>query len=215
MNISDYNPIRQRFFMIFKSLHITQTEFGKKLGKSQNLISAILNNKRAVSGDMIQLLRYKFNVNPDYLLYGRSPMFIEKMELNRRIPILGDIPAGEWKHWIDAYSANAGDDYVSAPELKGSYLFAVRVEGDSMEPLLYKGDIIVIDPDKQFSHGIAVVRHNWGYKIRNVKIRNVFMKSEQKLYLCPQNSKYDPEEITADNDTRVYVPIKVISLKDI
>ena len=73
MNINDYNPIRQRFYMIYKSLHISQTEFAEKLGKTQALISKILNNKSAVSGDMIQLLRYKFHVNPSLksLLLGR------------------------------------------------------------------------------------------------------------------------------------------------
>ena len=210
MNISDYNPIRQRFYMIFKSLHMTQAEFGKRLGKSQKTISAILNNKQAVTGDMIQLLRYKFNVNPDYLLYGRSPMFIEKMGLDRKIPIIADIPAGPVDHWYDAYSAGAGEDYISAPDLKGTNLFAIRVKGNSMEPTLYEGDILVIAPHNTFTYGIGVVRHREGFTIKKV-----IDHGDGRYTLRPHNPEYPEENITADNETHVYIPIKVISLRDL
>ena len=210
MNINDLSPIKQRFYMVFKSTGLSQVEFGKVLGKSQNQISAILNNRSNVSGDMIQLLRYKFQVNPEFLLRGQRPMFIEKFDINRRIPIIADIPAGEVKHWFDGYAAGAGDDYIAVPDLDGNNLFAVRVEGDSMEPLLYKGDILVIDPHKKFIHGIGVVRHQEGYTIKRV-----IKRGEGKYLLCPQNPAYKEQEITADNETRIYVPVKVISLRDI
>lgn len=210
MNINDFSPIKQRFYMIFKSTGLTQAEFGKSLGKSQKLISAILNNRSNISGDMIQLLFYKFKVNPNYLLKGEKPMFIEKMDINRRIPIIADIPAGDWRHWFDSYAAGAGDDYIAVPNLKGNNLFAIRVVGDSMEPLLFKGDILILDPQKQYRNGLAVVRHDWGYKIRNV-----YRRGKNTYYLCPQNSKHESKEIVANNETKVYIPVKVISMKDL
>jgi len=220
MNINDLSPIKQRFYMVFKSTGLSQSEFGKVLGKSQNLISSILNNKRSISGDMIQLLWFKFRVNPEFILHGQRPMFIEKFDINRRIPIIADIPAGDWREWFDSYAAVAGDDYIAAPEVKGDNLFAIRVIGDSMEPLLFEGDILVIDPHKEFMHGLAVVRHNWEYKIRDVERRNakigyLHQRSERKYHLCPQNKKYPAEEITSGNETKIYVPVKVISLRDI
>jgi len=108
--------------MIFKSTRLTQAEFGKRLGKSHQLISAIFNNRSSVSGDIIQLLRYEFHVNPDYLLHGRTPMFIEKMELKRRIPIIADIPAGEVKFWFDSYAAGGGTVYDLSDTVNCFYL---------------------------------------------------------------------------------------------
>jgi len=207
MNLSDYPPIRRRFYLIFKSLKLTQAEFGRRLGKSQRLISAILNNKRSVSGDMIQLLRYKFHVNPDYLLHGKDPIFIEKMELKRRIPIIADIPAGECHYWFDAYSAGAGDDYISVPNLDGDNLFAVRVEDDSMEPTLRKEDILIIDPHKQFKRGLGVVRLHDGYTIKNVR------RYDNALTLIPVNPAYDEQVIEVDEDIFLYVPVRVVSIR--
>ena len=197
--------------MIFKQSGLSQAGFGKVLGKSQGLISDILNNRSNISGDMIQLLGYKMNVNLDYLLHGKQPMYrFKRPKETFHVPIIADIPAGPWQYWIDSYAAGAGDDYVAAPDVKGKNLFAVRVDGDSMEPVLFEGDILVIDPHKEYRHGLAVVRHHWGYKIRNV-----YKQNERRYYLCPQNSTYESEEITADNETRIYVPVKVISMRDI
>jgi len=123
--------------MVFKSSGLTQAEFGRILGKSQNQISNILNNKSSVSGDMIQLLRYKLNVRPDFLLKGRTPMFLKKDINDFRIPIIADIPAGPAELWIDSYAPGAGDDFIAASDVQGRNLFAIRVKGNSMEPKLY------------------------------------------------------------------------------
>ena len=209
--INDYPPIKQRFYMIFKSTGLTQSKFAKILGKSQGQISLILNGKSNISGDMIQLLRYKFNVNPDFILKGKRPMFLEKFSINRRIPIIADIPAGDWRFWYDSYAAGVGEDYIVAtPDVKGENLIAVRVEGDSMEPKLHEGDILIINPHKEFHAGIAVVRHGEGFKIRNVR-----KVSSRRWYLMPQNPKYKDEDIFPNNNSKLYVPVKKISVSDI
>jgi len=210
MNINDLNPIRKRFYLIFKAVGKTQREFGRIIGKSQNQISAILNNRSGVSGDMIQLLWLNLNVNPNYLLYGDGPMFLEKFDINRRIPVIADIPAGPWRYWYDSYAAGSGDDYLVCPDLKGTNLFAIRVDGDSMEPELKKGDVLIINPNLEFSHGIAVVRHFKGYKIRIVS-----KKTAKNYLLTPLNNKYPEELIIVDKETRFYVPVKIISMRDI
>lgn len=215
-NINELSPVKQRFYMVFKSTGLTQAEFGRILGKSQNQISAIINNRSSVSADMIQLLRYKLNVNPEYILHGATPMFLpKKIESGAIIPIIADIPAGDWRFWLDSYAAGTGDDYVAAPDVKGSQLFAVRVDGDSMEPKLYKGDILIINPDLEFDGGLAVVRHVWEDIHLAYKIRNVRRLSPKRFLLVPLNPKYADEEITPGPDTHFYVPVKRISVSDI
>jgi len=209
-NINDLSPIKQRFYMIFKSSGLNQTEFATLLGKSQGQISLILSNRSNVSPDMIQLLRYKLNVNPDFLLKGSTPMFLKKDIDDLLIPVIADIPAGPWEDWIDSYAPGAGDDFIVCPDVHGKNLFAVRVKGDSMKPELAEGDILVIDPYKKFESGIAVIRHHWGYRIRNVK-----KITRDRWFLWPLNPAHDSLEITPDNDTRLYVPVKVISMRDI
>jgi len=73
-----------------------------------------------------------------------------------------------------------------APDVSGKNLFGIRVTGESMEPTLYDGDILIINPHKKFTRGLAVVRHHWGYKIRNVHKRG-----NNSYTLAPVNPAYD------------------------
>lgn len=134
-------------------------------------------------------------------------MFLSETKLS--IPIISDIPSGKWEIWFDNYKPGINDGYIELSDIKGSNLFAVRVPDDSMEPSLSKGNILIVNPAKKFTRGIAVVRHTWGYKIRNVKQHDKF------LLLMPINPKYDEEEILPDENTAIYVPVKAISIKDI
>ena len=79
-----------------------------------------------------------------------------------------------------------------------------------MEPTLYKGDILIIDPEKKFTYGIGVVRHKEGYTIKRV-----IDHGNGRYTLRPHNPEYSEENIVADNDTIVYVPVRVLSIKNL
>lgn len=211
VNSYDLPLINARFFEVFKSTGLSQKKFGFIFGLSQNQVSNILSGKRGITPMLVKLLRLQLNVNPKWLHDGVMPMFLESSEnTEAQIPILADIPAGPWENWIDSYAPGAGDDYIDVPEIKGRNLFGIRVKGDSMEPNLRERDILIIDPHKRFKHGIAVVRHKWGYKIRLVK-----RSGSGSYMLWPTNIDYDEEEIYIEENTRLYVPVKVISMKNL
>ena len=207
----DIPPINQRFGVLFRRANITQSEFGDLLGVSQRQISAIMTGKSMVTPMLIELLKYKLNINPEWLLHGTLPMHRENPEWETGyIPILADIPAGHWEAWIDTYTAGVGDDYLAAPaDVRGENLFAIRVHGDSMSPMFLPGDILVINPHKIWTRGPAVVRHQGGYQIRLVR------KHNNTYILTPVNPAYDEDEITPDESTAFYVPVKRISMQDI
>lgn len=207
----DIPDLNLRFGRLFKSTGMSQKEFGEILGISQNQVSNILLGKRGVTAMLMELIRLKLNVNPRWLLHGEQPVHLEKPGLSGSgIPILDAIPPGAWQQWIHAYTVGSGEDYIDAPgELKGKDFFAVRMRGDSMEPILRDRDILVINPYKHFVRGIAVVRHEWGYKIRTVR------KHDDSYIITPYNPAFNEEEIVPGPQTRIYVPVKIITLRDI
>lgn len=213
-NIS-LSPLQARFKAIFEATGLTQKEFGGRLGLSQNQVSTILTGKSSLSVPVLNLLKHEYGVDPNFIFKGQLPMFLEGREYKcfRHIPIIASIPAGDWEQWIDSYSPGVGDGYIDLSDVKGNNLFAVRVKGDSMEPSLVKGDILVINPNKEFSKGLAVVRHDFNdefaYKIRMVR------KHGNTYILTPINPRYDELCLTPNQGTRLYVPIKVISMRDL
>lgn len=203
-------PEKNQRFKEFRKMHkLTQKALGEILGLSQAAVAGIEAGLADVAEAYVRILQNAFNLNPSWLKEGIDCPVLPGGTV-RGIPILADIPAGPVEYWYDSYAAGAGDDYVYAPGVRGENLFAVRVKGDSMEPQLYEGYIVVINPHLEFNGGISVVRNNEGYTIKNVR-----MLEGGKYLLCPMNPKYDIIEIVAGPDTRFYVPVKVISLKDI
>ena len=61
-------------------LKLSQTEFGKKLGVSRDVIKNIEYNRVEIKDYMINLICQTFNVNEDWLRNGNEPIFINKDE---------------------------------------------------------------------------------------------------------------------------------------
>ncbi len=204
-------PENQRLIEFRRLLNKDQKEISYVLGISRAGVSNIETSRAKLTESNIRRLCREYNLNPDWIKHGTEPMFLEEPEVKKSlIPIIADIPAGSWEYLIDFYSLGEAEDWIAAPGVFGRKLFGIRVKGDSMEPILYEGDILIIDPYKKFQRGIAVVRHKEGYKIRNVQI-----KGKYTFFLMPVNQAYEDEVISLDEETRLYVPVKVITIKDI
>lgn len=76
-------------------------------------------------------------------------------KLVRQIPIISWVQAGDWKEAVEEVAT----DYVFT-DLPNQNMFALQVQGDSMEPKFNDGDIIIIDPDAECEHDAYVVVMN-------------------------------------------------------
>ena len=78
--------------------------------------------------------------------------------------------------------------------LARAQLSAIRVEGDSMEPLLNDGDEILVDcSPRPFRDGIHVVRLG-----ETLMVKRVASAGAGRLALLSQNFAYPPVEVAAD-----------------
>lgn len=67
--------ICQRFAELRKYLKMTQSEFGKELGRTKRSIIFYEKGERSIDNSIILLLQEKFNVNTDWLINGNGSMF--------------------------------------------------------------------------------------------------------------------------------------------
>lgn len=86
----------------------------------------------------------KFKVSPEWLLYGTGG---EATEVDgavpvHQIPVLGDVPAGNWR---EAVKSSRQTMMAPEPEIPPA-AYALRVRGDSMDHIVDDGAWIVIDP---------------------------------------------------------------------
>jgi len=84
--------------------------------------------------------------------------------------------------------------WLTEQGLERAQLSAIRVEGDSMEPLLNDGDEILVDRSpRPFRDGIHVVRFG-----DTLMVKRVASAGAGRVALLSQNLAYPPVEVAAD-----------------
>lgn len=84
--------------------------------------------------------------------------------------------------------------WLTEQGLEGARLSAIRVVGDSMEPLLREGDEVLVDCREQpFRDGVYVVRLD-----ELLLVKRVTSKGGGRFSLLSQNLAYPPIDVSAD-----------------
>jgi len=114
----------------------------------------------------------------------------EYWEYGLHIPIIGRLAAGEGVDTAEAESHPPGwaDAYLIYEESSPPDAFALRVTGDSMQPVFSDGDMVIIDPDHQVTEGVCCVIYQAdGQRLARLKVlhctkRTVTLSSTTPLY---------------------------------
>lgn len=179
-----------------KSKGWSQDELAKKAGYTdRSSIAKIESGKFDLPQSKILLFAKIFGVEPGALmgLDGIAPQSI-------RIPVLGRVAAG-----IPLDAIEEIIDYEEVPEAMtrdGEY-FGLRIKGDSMEPRIQNGDVVIVRKQSDADDGdlvIALVNENEGCCKRLKKMNNGIM-------LLSNNPAYDPYVFTWEDVERLPVAI--------
>jgi SOS-response transcriptional repressor LexA len=114
-------------------------------------------------------------VNQVRPFYGHNPL--------NQVPLISWVQAGMFVECID----DLGECEMIATDLKiKAHTFALRVQGDSMEPILNEGMIVIVEPDMQALHGHFVVAKNGD----NEATLKQLVQDGGDWFLKPLNTRY-------------------------
>lgn len=156
-------------------------ELGKVIGVAESTMSLYETGKRQPDYTNLKLLANYFDVTIDSLLDRDYPSDTKGL----KIPVLGRVQAG-----IPVEALEDIIDYEEiTPEMASlGDLFALIVKGDSMEPRIKDGDIVIIrkQPDLESGEiGVVLINGN------DATIKKV-LKYEQGISLVAYNPAYSP-----------------------
>lgn len=162
----------------------------------------------------IQTLASYYNVNPAWLMGADVPMARNEFDNDSssstgiKIPVLGYVRAGIPMDAIEEIL-----DYEEIPQemaRQGEY-FALSIKGDSMEPRIVEGDVVIVRKQETVDNGeLAVVLVNG-----NDATVKRFYKADNGITLVSTNPKYEPFFFTPEqvNEMPVTVIGKVVELR--
>lgn len=181
---------------LFSDLNLTQDEFAKKVGIDQSNFSKILRGQRTCGKNVKKAICSTFNLNPDWLENGEGSKYVGQELNNIGLPLL------PYNAMAGALSGSSLDtmeyecEHYVIPAFNNAD-FLVRVQGDSMMPRYYSGDIVAckkVSMNKLFfqwgktyvlstSQGVLIKRVDPGEKEDSVSI--VSYNKEYQTFQLP------------------------------
>lgn len=183
--------------------NMTQEELAKKLGyKSRSTINKIEKGLRDINQSQVLCFAKALNTTPAYLMGWE-----EKTEENKpkkkvyKIPVYGEIAAGIP---IDAIEDIIDYEEVDEHTFNRGELIALKIRGDSMEPRICNGDVVIIRLQNDIESGelAAVLINGDSATLKKIK------KDKKGIYLIPFNNDY--ETVFYSNDEILELPITII-----
>ncbi len=181
-------------------------QFAKELGISPSTFHEYIKG-RTPPADLLVRICERFNVSESWLLTGEGPMFRQEVKprSNAKLIELQDIPV--------VARVGAGFPHLNFDDVEVLYYiplpagrykknaFAVEVWGDSMEPVLTEGDVVVCEPFSGFvtdipNSKIVVIANSSGeLLIKRIKKFISPDYSQVKVLFYSDNPKYPPIEL--------------------
>ena len=204
---------RTRLKQLRNEKKINQRELANFLKVAPSTISMYESGQREPNFEVLESLADFFNVDLNYLL-GKSDkttkLMIEDSQPPQglKIPVLGTVAAG--------IPISAVEDIPDYEEIDSSFqsqgeFFALRIKGDSMQPKMDDGDVVIVKQQSDANSGDTVIALVNGDEATCKKLQ----KTENGIMLVSTNPNYLPMFFTNEEiQTKPVVILgKVVELR--
>lgn len=185
----------------------TMKETAVKLGMPYTTYVSYEKGDREPNSEILIKLADFYNTTVDYIL-GVNDNPLHESSSGVIIPVLGYVKAG-----IPMTTIENIIDYeeISQEQARTGEFFGLQIKGDSMEPRITEGDVVIVRKQETVENGeIAVVLINGD----DATVKK-FYKTDAGIKLVSTNPTYDPFFFTPDevNTLPVSVIGKVVELR--
>ena len=185
--------------------NMSMSELSRRVGIAKSAISRYFNGTRELPLNKIGDFASVLHTTPDYLL---GIEYEPQTPQGLKIPVLGTVAAG-----IPISAVEDILDYEEVPqswENQGEF-FALKIKGDSMEPRMESGDVVIVKQQSDANSGDTVIVLVNGDDATCKKLQ----KTDNGIMLVSTNSKYPPMFYTNEEIATKPVVIlgKVVELR--
>ena len=175
------------------------------LGMRNSVISDLkMGRKKGLNAETLNKIASYFGVSVDYLLGNESVSDgppAPSRPGSKWIPVLGKVAAGTP---IEAVEDILDYEEIDAKTAASGEHFALQIKGQSMEPRIKDGDVVIVRRQDDCDSGdIAVVLVN-GDEATVKRIK----KEPAGIMLIPSNPSYEPKFYS--NDEILSLPVRII-----
>ena len=162
---------------------MSQQELAELVGfKTASAVNKIELGLRDINQSRVKAFAKALNTTTSFLLDGETKTSTSKAV---KIPVLGFVRAG---YPMGAVENILDYEEISEEMARSGEFFALKIQGDSMEPRIKEGDVVIVRKQSTVENGeVAVVLVNG-----NDATVKKFFKTEVGIKLISTNPQYDP-----------------------
>ena len=190
---------RIRFAMDLRGLK--QADLVEKTGISKGALSSYISGRYSPKQNNIYLISKALSVNEAWLMGADVPMERIEIKGTKEIPVLGRVAAGIP---INAITEIIDTEEISEDLAKTGGFFALKIKGDSMEPRIVDGDVVIVKQQEDAENGDTVIALVNGDDAVCKRLR----KYRDGLELISNNPAYAP--MFFDKETIETKPVRII-----
>ncbi len=168
----------------------TQAELGERLGLSDKAVSTWEKDIKVPRVSTIQKIADLFHVTQGFLL-GEEDRPAHPNRASVKIPVLGNVAAGTpimaVEEYFDIGDCDTWEEIPEALAHTGTF-FGLRINGDSMEPKMSRGDIVIVRQQNDINSGEIGIVMVGNEEATCKKIK----KRPDGIMLISTNPKYEP-----------------------
>jgi SOS-response transcriptional repressor LexA len=203
MDNADMN-IGERIKETRKERGMTQVALAKAAGVHQSTIADLERGRTTKTPSAAQIARV-LGVDALWLATGRGRkeasfdhlssngfnldegnVSASTVQLRGKVPVISLVAAGNWSEAVDNFAPGQAEEWVATTIPIKQHTYALRVQGDSMEPKFLDGAIIIVEPEEEARNGsYVIVRQNGS----EATFKQLVIDGTQ-TYLKPLNSRY-------------------------
>ena len=169
-----------------------ETEFGRRLGyKDGGFVRQMLSGGKSITEKTILKIELLPGLERWFSDDERDANTSPGPRVTGRVPLISSVQAGEMTDATDIYAPGFAEDFVSTTAPVHRHTYALRIKGDSMEPLIPEGYVVIVEPEADPREGDVVVTKNGDHEA-NVKL---LVKVSGDWWLKPANRDYKPKPL--------------------
>ena len=172
-------------------------------------------NTGSIDKNHIAVVADETEYNLHWLITGKGPKLksqlsnaepAPKLGIFRRIAVVSHAQLGDNGHWTEMeYPVGHGDGYILYPT-KDSNAYAVRCKGDSMKPRIKNGEFVIVEPNREPTHGDDVLVKA---KDGRVMVKTLLYIRDGRIHLISINETHPPQTIALEDVDKIH-PIAAI-----
>lgn len=180
-NLGNKKTMSKNLKKYLKLYNVSRIQLSESLGISYSTVSDWINGNAYPRIDKIEMMANYFGINKSDLVeedYNNETSAL-------KIPVLGNVAAG-----IPISAVEDILDYEEVPiswQNQGEF-FALRIKGDSMEPRMESGDVVIVKQQSDANSGDTVIALVNGDDATCKRLE----KTDNGIMLVSTNTKYPP-----------------------